>query len=448
MESNLHLQLKKWNITVAMGITFYFVLVLSCFARVDGLDGSDFYSACRAGNITSIEESIENGLSVSSRDSKGNTCIIIASGRGQTETVQYLLSKGANPEDSTQFGIFEGKSCIGWASSQGRVETVELLINAGTDPNRAPEVGVFAGKTALMWASSQGRLEVVKALLAAGVDVDYTSSSGNFQGKSSLMWASSQGRMETVEALLEAGADVNAVDVDGVSALMWAAGSEATGEEGHKKGIFERATKGHVRVVQLLLQYGANPDMRDKDGITATMFACYHGHVGAVQVLLNWGSNADYMSREGKTALQLARNSGHADSAQAVLSGPNFMTVTVEDLKNLSACGWLLSVLRAPHGTGVMVDRGFRDLNYQPKYSIHNSCRNLKQNGLDGSLFDLLQIVHGSSIESIIPFLGLDTFGATVRAKMQLEVLYKRSLRSLIDVTQYYDNSTSLYYNV
>ena len=42
------------------------------------------------------------------------------------------------------------------------------------------------------------------------------------------MWASSQGRVDTVSVLLEAGADVNAVDEDGVSALMWASGSEVS----------------------------------------------------------------------------------------------------------------------------------------------------------------------------------------------------------------------------
>ena len=48
------------------------------------------------------------------------------------------------------------------------------------------------------------------------------------QGKTCLMWASSQGRVDTVAVLLEAGADVNAVDEDGVSALMWASGSEVS----------------------------------------------------------------------------------------------------------------------------------------------------------------------------------------------------------------------------
>jgi len=45
--------------------------------------------------------------------------------------------------------------------------------------------------------------------------------------------------------------------------------------------------------------------MKDKDGITAVMFACYHGHVGAVKVLINAGSCADYMSREGGEAVYM-----------------------------------------------------------------------------------------------------------------------------------------------
>lgn len=86
------------------------------------------------------------------------------------------------------------------------------------------------------------------------------------------MWASSQGRVEAVTSLLQAGADVNAVDNDGINALMWASGSEAAGEA-YKKGLqsLEKAIKGQKDVVQLLLQYGTRPDDRDKDGITAIM---------------------------------------------------------------------------------------------------------------------------------------------------------------------------------
>lgn len=47
------------------------------------------------------------------RDIKGNTGIIIASGRGgHVEIMKLLLSYGANPEDATSIGIFEGKTAI------------------------------------------------------------------------------------------------------------------------------------------------------------------------------------------------------------------------------------------------------------------------------------------------------------------------------------------------
>ena len=43
------------------------------------------------------------------------------------------------------------------------------------------------------------------------------------------MWSSSQGRLESVATLLTAGAKVNKGDNDGVTALMWASGSEVSG---------------------------------------------------------------------------------------------------------------------------------------------------------------------------------------------------------------------------
>ena len=50
------------------------------------------------------------------------------------------------------------------------------------------------------------------------------------------------------------------------------------------------------------------------------------------------------------TAIQLARNSGHNDSVQAILDGPTFLQAELDDLRDMTACGWVISVLRAPEG--------------------------------------------------------------------------------------------------
>eukprot|EP01035_Chromulina_nebulosa_P021116 gene21116-27362_t len=368
---------------------------------------------------------IINGGDVSSRDLKGNTAIIIASGRGKTDVIKILLDHGANPEDITAIGLFEGKSALSWACSQGRPEAVALLLQAGANPHFPATKGVFLGKTPLMWASSQGKTDVVRLLISAGVDVNYASPIGNFKGKNSLMWASSQGRFDIVSVLLEAGADINAIDADGVSALMWASGSEASGADGYKKGLMEKPNKGNIDVVKKLLQYGGKPDLVDKDGITAIMYASFHGHSGAVEVLLNHGADASVKNKAGKTALQLAINTGFTDTAQIIINGPTILSLPIVDMMQVSTCGWILYVLREPYGIGVYpvdVTKAYTN------FSLQNSCIPLIENGLNTYLGDLLYITSESSIDEVISHLQnpWPTFASKVRAKSQLTSLMKK----------------------
>jgi len=391
-----------------------------------------FFQAARVGDIKVLLEYIDAGGDINSRDAKGNSALVIASGRGMVEVLKLLLKHGAYIEDATSIGLFEGKTALCWAASQGRAEAVALLVQAGANPQKPMDRGVFLGKNALHWAASQGRTEVVRILIAAGVDVNYASSIGNFKGKNALMWASSQGRFETVVLLLEAGTNVNAVDNDGVSALMWASGSEAE-EEGHKRGLFEKATKGHIDVVRWLLKYGSEPDLRDNDGITAIMYACYHGHDGAVEILLNAGADASYENKAGKNALQLASSAGFAAAAEAVKRGPSILTLPVEEMVQISTCGWLVNVLRLPLGTGIYPKAVTKNKN---NYNLENSCITLKKNGLDDSLGDTLALIDDSSIDDVVKHLGLPNFASNVRAKTQLIYLYQKvkNATSSIDV--------------
>jgi ankyrin repeat protein len=287
--------------SVSLGAIFFILFSLG-FSIGETVVDEKFFNSAREGDTKYIEAYLKaNPTLVSARDGRGNNALVIAAGRGKIDVLKVLLKYRANPEDYTNSGLFEGKSALSWAASQGRSEALTLLLQSGANAHLAAVTGVFQGKTALMWASSQGRTEVVRLLLLAGVDVNHSSHLGNFKGKSNLMWASSQGRVDTVAVLLEAGADVNAVDEDGVSALMWASGSEVKkGNGDHQKGLFEKAEKGHIDVIRLLLKYGAQPDMRDRDGITAIMYACFHGHSGAVKAFLNEGANADFRNMAGR----------------------------------------------------------------------------------------------------------------------------------------------------
>lgn len=95
-------------------MSFHVLLILQlCIALCVsvGVDEA-FFTSCRTGDIATVKSFLESGVSVHARDSKGNTGLIIASGRGQLEVVRILLANGANIDDGTLSGIFEGKTPI------------------------------------------------------------------------------------------------------------------------------------------------------------------------------------------------------------------------------------------------------------------------------------------------------------------------------------------------
>lgn len=95
----------------------------------------------------------------------------------------------------------------------------------------------------------------MKALVAKSIKVDDM----HADGVSALMYAAAGGHPEVVKLLLEgkgdAKADPNLKHVQGGTALM------------------EAATSGSQEVVDLLLAAGADPMVRDKDGVSPLMSA-------------------------------------------------------------------------------------------------------------------------------------------------------------------------------
>ena len=56
---------------------------------------------------------------------------------------------------------------------------------------------------------------------------------------------------------------------------------------------------GQERMVDVLLERGASPDVQDDEGATALMFAAMHGHVGIVRRLLTAGAQLGLSTDSG-----------------------------------------------------------------------------------------------------------------------------------------------------
>lgn len=135
----------------------------------------------------------------------------------------------------------------------GNMEKVKELINGGVNVN-SPD---SEGHTALMFAAFNGHSDIVLTLLESEAAIDRR----DLMGRTALLYASTGPFPETVKILLDKGAEPNIVDSDE-----------------HFSPLMHAAAEGNLDVVKILLEFKANPGLKDVDGDDAETFARQAGY--------------------------------------------------------------------------------------------------------------------------------------------------------------------------
>jgi ankyrin repeat protein len=170
-------------------------------------------------------------------------------------------------------------------------------------------------------------------------------STGNVWANSDALLADAAEKLDrpTIRALLKQRADVNRPQVDGMTALHWAAYHDdvEVAELLVRAGANVKAanrydvtplslgcTNGNATMVDLLLKAGADPNAPLPGGETPLMRAARTGTLAAVRALLTHGALVDRKDdRRGQTALMWAAAEGHAAVVQALIdAGADFRT--------------------------------------------------------------------------------------------------------------------------
>ncbi len=144
------------------------------------------------------------------------------------------------------------------------------------------------------------------------------------------------------QTLMGARADVNAPQVDGMTALHWAAyhddlktagllvkaGADVKAESRYGVMPLSLACQNaNSSMVELLLTAGADPNTTLRGGETALMTAARSGRTGPVKALLERGAMMDARERSGQTPMMWAAAEGHADVVELLLrAGADFRT--------------------------------------------------------------------------------------------------------------------------
>ncbi|MGC7153788.1 ankyrin repeat domain-containing protein [Paenarthrobacter ureafaciens] len=166
-------------------------------------------------------------------------------------------------------------------SAEAQMETDRQLILAAkaNDPVRVRELIAAGGNvnakdaiqdSAFLYAGAEGFNEVLQLTLEAGADVRST----NRYGGTALIPASEHGHTETVRILIAAGVPVNHVNN-----LGWTAMQEAV--------LLNDGGPRQQDVVRQLLEAGADPDIRDREGRTALQNAERLGFTEIAELIRN-----------------------------------------------------------------------------------------------------------------------------------------------------------------
>ncbi len=208
-----------------------------------------------------------------------------------------------------------------------RKTTGLLLLGAGL-----ATLAAAAARAPLADAAEQrDKTSIGKLLASAGVDVNAT----QVDGTTALHWAAYHADAETAALLIQAGASVNTLNRYGVPPLAQActngnaaivklllqAGADANATmKGGESVLMLAARSGNVEAVRALLARGANPKSRERLGQTALMWAAAEGHTAVVRALIEAGADLDATLDSGFKAFFFAVRGGHLDTARALLA--------------------------------------------------------------------------------------------------------------------------------
>ncbi|XP_028336712.1 fibronectin type 3 and ankyrin repeat domains protein 1 isoform X1 [Physeter macrocephalus] len=160
---------------------------------------------------------------------------------------------------------------------------VKILVSNGTDVN----LQNGSGKDSLMLACYAGHLDVVKYLRRHGASWD----TRDLGGCTALHWAADGGHCSVIEWMIKDGCEVDIPDAgSGWTPLMRVS-----------------AVSGNQKVASLLIDAGADVNMKDKDGKTPLMVAVLNNHEELVQLLLDKGADASVKNEFGKGVVEMAR---------------------------------------------------------------------------------------------------------------------------------------------
>ena len=278
--------------------------------------------AAEKGDLATVRTLLKSKPAVNEPGADGTPALHWVVRMQDAATAQQLLRAGADPNLPNRYGVRPLQVAIG----NSDLPMVQLLLKAGADANSIDT----AGDSCLVLAIRGGNLKMVEALLAKSANADAADQA--FQ-QTPLMVAAREGHADIVRLLLAKGARVDAQTRTGKTPAFrlpasnsgskgqgivrggWPERGERDPIPGAKTPLLYAAREGHLEVVKMLVEAGAQIEKADADGVTPLLMAVLNGQLPVANWLLERGANVRASDWYGQTPLFAAVDLRNVDVA-------------------------------------------------------------------------------------------------------------------------------------
>jgi ankyrin repeat protein len=243
--------------------------------------------------------------------SGGSTPLLVATVRGEVPLALFLLEQGADPNIADT-----GFTPLHWAAGSWQNGFANASYGFTDAMSGIPD--------------RQQKLQIIKALLAHGANVNARMTSrpvgfggyGSPVGATPFFLASAVPDIEVMRLLLAAGADPALMANDNATPLL------AATSLNRQTGIYAETEEQAIEAVKLLMELGADPKGVNSFGESALFGPSYRGWNKLIQLLVDHGANVNAMSKAELTPWLAA--SGLGDRQGGVLFNPETAALLVK----------------------------------------------------------------------------------------------------------------------
>ncbi len=247
-----------------MSLLFAVCIILSTELRASTIEMPSLYKSAKAGDKISVRLELASGGSlINSYD--GGTVLHWATAGNSTDVINMLAEAGA---DIRALGE-DNQTPLHWSAIYGSTDAFDSLMNLNADiasldikGNNVLHLGIAHIDMTKFLLSE----EIYKVLKSNKIDIN----AKNKMGRTPLHLAGFLGNIDVMKYLIQNGADVNAVDNMGQTPLF---------------NVVNLSTNNELKKIDLLLNAGSNPNVKDNDGYSPIDYARSNNDIKYISIL-------------------------------------------------------------------------------------------------------------------------------------------------------------------